>query len=71
MVRRLDTEWKAGCSHHQHQSKSPQRKKLAQNAADAMECAAKGNISVSAAIDSLRKVAETIGMSSAMPTVKV
>lgn len=51
-------------------AKGPKEKKLAQNAADAMESAAKGNISVSAAIDSLRKVAETIGMSSAMPTVK-
>lgn len=51
-------------------AKGPKEKKLAQNAATAMEASAKGNISVSAAIDALRKSAETLGMATAMPSVK-
>lgn len=50
--------------------KGPKERKLAQNAADAMESLAKGNVLVSSAVDSLRKVAESIGVSPAMPTVK-
>lgn len=50
--------------------KGPKERKLAQNAADAMESLAKGNVLVSSAVDSLRKVAESIGASPAMPTVK-
>ena len=51
-------------------SKGPKEKKLAQNAATTMEAAAKGNIAVTAAIDALRKTAEALGMSAAMPSVK-
>lgn len=52
------------------QAKGPKEKKLAQNAADAMESLAKGNILVSSAVNSLRKVAESIGVSASMPSVK-
>jgi integrase len=51
-------------------AKGAKEKKLAQTAADAMEGAAKGNIAVSSAIDALRKVAESIGLSSSMPSIK-
>lgn len=51
-------------------AKGVKEKKLAQNAADAMESAAKGNITVSAAVDAIRKAAETIGMGTSMPSVK-
>ena len=50
--------------------KGPKERKLAQNAADAMESLSKGNVAVSSAVNSLRKVAETIGLASTMPTVK-
>ena len=51
-------------------AKGSKERKLAQNAADAMESLSKGNVAVSSAVDSLRKVAETIGLASTMPTVK-
>lgn len=50
--------------------KGPKEKKLAQNTASSMEAAAKGNISVSAAVDAIRKTAETIGLASSMPSIK-
>lgn len=50
--------------------KGEKEKKLAQNAADALERCAKGDISLAGAVDALRKIAEiTTGVSS-MPTVK-
>lgn len=51
-------------------AKGEKEKKLAQNAADAMEQAAKGNISVSQAVGALRKIASTLGLASKVPTVQ-
>jgi integrase len=50
--------------------KGPKEKKLAQNTADTMEQAANGNITVTSAVDALRKVAETLGMGKQMPIVR-
>lgn len=51
-------------------AKGDKEKKLAQAAADAMEQAAKGNITMSAAMDALRKVSATVGFKTKIPTVK-
>lgn len=45
-------------------------KKLAQSAADTMEQAAKGNITVAAALDALRKLSSTLGIGKKLPTIK-
>ena len=44
-------------------------KRLAQNAADTMEQTAKGNITVSQAVDALKQIACTLGMSRKIPSV--
>lgn len=51
-------------------AKGEKEKKLAQTAADAMEQAARGNITISAAMDALRKVSATVGFKTKIPTVK-
>lgn len=50
--------------------KGPKEKKLAQATADALEQSAKGNITLSSAIDSLRKMADTLGFGSQIPQVR-
>lgn len=50
--------------------KGPKEKKLAQATADTMEQSAKGNIALSAALDSLRKMADTLGFGNKVPQVR-
>ena len=47
--------------------KGKKEEKLALQTAESMEAAAKGNISLSRALDAVRSVAQTIGMSNAVP----
>jgi integrase len=50
-------------------ARGEREKKLAQNAADAMEQAAKGNIPVSQAMGALRKIATTLGFAKKIPSI--
>ena len=50
--------------------KGAKEKKLAQATADAMEQSAKGNITLNTALDSLRKMADTLGLGSKVPQVR-
>lgn len=52
------------------QVKGAKEKKLAQATADALEQSAKGNITLTSAIDSLRKMADTLGFGNQIPQVR-
>lgn len=61
---------KAVCKSTNIKVKGDKEKKLAQNTADTMEQAAKGNITMHEAMDALRKVSTTLGMKNKLPTVR-
>lgn len=51
-------------------AKGEKEKKLAQNAADALEQAAKGNITMTQAIGAMKKIACTLGLQKKLPSVQ-